>query len=616
MKPLFLAGLSASAIGIGFALTSSKSPVTPLAVEVKANAQSPQASAAKEAYYGDLHLHTTQSFDAYTFGTRIGPDEAYRYAKGEEVEVFGEKIKRNFPLDFLAVTDHSENIGVLSELNDTTSLLSRSEVGKKFKNLSKDRSALSGYFFKGDYSADAPGFNQESVTRSAWQRQIDAANSAYQPNKFTSFIAYEWTSAPDRRNLHRNVIFRDAKATDRPFSAIDSKNPVDLWKYLDNLRSKGTEALAIPHNPNASNGLMYDWNDLDGKPIDLAHAQSRALNEPINEIAQNKGQSETHPELSPNDEFANYELVDFMSPRADSVRQTKGSYLRDALGRGLIIKDKVGANPFKFGFVGAGDLHGGLAASDEKGYQGTVSYTNKTPDATLSTYKKGDYASRSLFFGSGHITGVWAESNTREAIYDAFRRKETFATTGTKLKFRFFGGWGFDKNLLANPEWVKKAYAQGVSMGGDLAAKPAASKAPSFAVWGIKDPNGANLDRIQIVKVWVKGDKQFEKIFDVALADGRKAVPNGKVKAVGSTVDTKKATYTNTIGDTELSGVWTDPEFDGSAAAVYYLRVLEIPTPRWTTILAARNNLPLPTQVAATIQERGWSSPIWYTPAK
>jgi len=371
------------------------------------------------------------------------------------------------------------------------------------------------------------------------------------------------------------------------------------------------KALAIPHNPNASNGLMFDWNDLSGKPIDQAYAESKAINEPITEISQNKGNSETHPELSPTDEFANFEIADFMSPRVDSTRKNQGSYVRDAYGRGLIIKEKTGVNPYKFGTVGAGDLHGGISASEEGSYQGTVSYTNATPANTLT---KGKPESRGLFFSSGNITGVWAEANTREAIYDAFRRKETFATSGTKLKFRFFGGWDLGQDIIQTQNW-DKAYEKGVPMGGDIPAKPQNAKAPSFVIWAIKDPNGANLDRAQIIKVWVKDGKQYEKVFDVALADGRKPDASGKVKPIGSTVDLKTATYTNTIGDTELSTVWTDPQFDPKVPAVYYLRVIEIPTPRWSTILAVKNNLPISNQVAITIQERGWSSPIWYTPA-
>jgi len=611
MKPLIItSAIAASALGVTLLLSSSQNVVDPSVLNQ--TTESAQATGkAKNAYYGDLHLHTTQSFDAYTFGTRIGPEEAYRYAKGETIEFLGERVKRNFPLDFLAVTDHSENIGVLLQLNDTTSALYKSEVGKRIRNATNDRAAYAKYFFQGDYSSEVPGFDNNKLTRSAWQRQIDAANNSYEPGKFTSFIAYEWTSAPDRQNLHRNVIFRDAKATDRPFSAIDSKDPRDLWKYLENLRKNGTEALAIPHNPNASNGLMFDWNDLSGKPIDQAYAESKAINEPITEISQNKGNSETHPELSPTDEFANFEIADFMSPRVDSTRKNQGSYVRDAYGRGLIIKEKTGVNPYKFGTVGAGDLHGGISASEEGSYQGTVSYTNATPANTLT---KGKPESRGLFFSSGNITGVWAEANTREAIYDAFRRKETFATSGTKLKFRFFGGWDLGQDIIQTQNW-DKAYEKGVPMGGDIPAKPQNAKAPSFVIWAIKDPNGANLDRAQIIKVWVKDGKQYEKVFDVALADGRKPDASGKVKPIGSTVDLKTATYTNTIGDTELSTVWTDPQFDPKVPAVYYLRVIEIPTPRWSTILAVKNNLPISNQVAITIQERGWSSPIWYTPA-
>jgi hypothetical protein len=613
MKTLILiSAFTISTLG-AIMLLGSRSHSTSQASPALAQVSPPFAGKEKNAYYGDLHLHTTQSFDAYVFGTRIGPEEAYRYAKGETIEFMGEKIRRNFPLDFLAVTDHSENIGVLTQLNDTNSLLSRSEIGKKFKKAGTDRTPTNSYFFMADYSGEAPGFDNKTVTRSAWQRQIDAANNSYEPGKFTSFIAYEWTSAPDRQNLHRNVIFKDAKATDRPFSAIDSKDPRDLWKYLNNLRSNGVEALAIPHNPNASNGLMFDWNDLSGKPIDKAYAESKAFNEPITEISQSKGQSETHPELSPTDEFSNFELVDFMSPRVDSVRKKPGSYVRDAYGRGLIIKEKTGVNPYKFGIVGAGDLHGGLDISDERSYEGTASYTNKSPE---KTFTKGVPESRGLYFSPGNITGVWAEANTRESIYDAFRRKETFATTGTKLKFRFFGGWDLSQDILKTQNW-DKAYEKGVSMGGDLPLKPQAAKAPSFLVWAIKDPNGANLDRIQVIKVWVKEGKSYEKVFDVALADGRKPDPStGKVKTIGNTVDLKTATYTNTIGDTELSTLWTDPQYDAKIPAVYYLRVIEIPTPRWSTILAVKHKLPIPAQVASTIQERGWSSPIWYTPQK
>ena len=611
MKPLIITSvLSASIVGVALFLNSTHSIVN----EAKANVGVPASTLVgktKNAYYGDLHLHTVQSFDAYVFGTRIGPEEAYRYAKGETVEFLGEKIKRNFPLDFLAVTDHSENIGVLTQLSDTTSSLYKSELGANYrKDSDEGRKFVWDYFFKSDFNTVIPGYDNQALARSAWQRQIDAANNSYEPGKFTSFIAYEWTSAPDRQNLHRNVIFKGSKVPSKPFSSIDSKEPKDLWRFLEYQRRTGVEALAIPHNSNASNGLMFDWNDYSGKPIDQAYAQSKAINEPITEISQTKGQSETHPELSPTDEFANFEVVDFMSSKVDSVRKKPGSYVRDAYGRGLIIKEKTGVNPFKFGIVGAGDLHGGITSSEEGSFQGTVSYINSTPEKTFSNGKP---ESRGLYFSSGNLTGVWAEANTRESIYDAFRRKETFATTGTKIKFRFFGGWELGEDILKTQNW-DKAYEKGVPMGGDIPAKSANAKAPSFIVWAIKDPNGANLDRAQIIKVWVKDGKQYEKVFDVALADGRKTDKTGKAKPAGSTVDLKTATYTNSIGDTELSTVWTDPQFNSKLPAVYYLRVIEIPTPRWSTILAVKHKLPIPNQVASTIQERGWSSPIWYTP--
>ncbi len=582
--------------------------------ETEAAVNLPPPNPLKNVYYGELHLHTTQSFDAYTFGTRIGPEEAYKLGRGEAIQYLGQPLKRQ-PLDFLAVTDHSENIGVLSELNDTTSVLSQSELGKNVrKGGASIYSSIRDYFFKDDYSTSIPGFDNKAISASAWQRQVKAANDHYQPGKFTTFIAYEWTSAPDRHNLHRNVIFKNT-GPNRPFSSIDSKRPEDLWTFLENQRKQGNEGLAIPHNANASNGWMYDWNDSDGKPIDQRYAERRVTNEPVNEVSQNKGQSETHPALSTNDEFANFEIVDFMSPNYDSVRQVQGSYVRDAFGRGLEISQKVGANPFKFGVIGASDLHGAVSHFLETEYVGAIGSTKKDPKEAV-TYKKGAPL-QTLYFGSGNIAGVWAEQNTREGIYDAIRRKETFATTGTRIKFRFFGGWNLTRIKTSAQDWIQHAYKDGVPMGGDLPAKSASVKAPSFVAWAVKDPNGANLDRIQVIKVWAENGTHKEKIYDIALADNRKPDPKtGKVTPVGNTVDLKTGTYKNDIGDTELSGVWSDPDFNPSFPAVYYLRVLEIPTPRWSTIVAAKNGLPIPEQVAATIQERGWSSPIWYTPSK
>jgi hypothetical protein len=596
----------------------------------------------REAYYGDLHLHTSYSFDAYIlFGAKVEPEDAYRFARGETVSYLGDQIHRSTPpLDFLAVTDHSENIGVFNTLEDPNSALSKSEIGQEARN--NGAKVFGKIVALQTNGKPLPGVDTKATAASAWQREIEAANHNYQPGKFTTFIAYEWTSMPDGQNLHRNVIFRGDSAPN-PFTSIDSRKPEDLWAFLTNIRKQGFEALAIPHNSNASNGLMFDWVDSAGRPIDQAYAEARAANEPLAEISQNKGASETHPALSPNDEFANFEFYDHLL-----VSQVKskpgGSYVRDALGRGLEIATRTqGVNPYKYGIVGASDFHNGLSDSGESAYVGTfggVDPNKKLPD--LDAYKQrfldmrqsladaapgtaplqaaASPASKVSFDlyenGSGNLTGVWAEQNTRESIYDALRRKETFATSGTRLKFRFFGGWGFDKSALHGADWVQQAYARGVPMGADLPSKPADASAPVFVLWGVKDPDGANLDRLQVVKVWLKDGKHVEQLFDVALSNARKVDPKtGKAPAVASTVDLKTATYKNTIGATQLATVWRDPQFDPKVPAVYYLRVLEIPTPRWSTIVAVKRGTPLPDGVPATIQERGWSSPIWYTPA-
>ena len=589
----------------------------------------------REAYYGDLHLHTTYSFDAYIlFGAKVDPENAYRFARGESVDYLGDQVKRSTPpLDFLAVTDHSENIGVFNTLEDPSSALSQSEIGKEVR--------AQGVKIFGKIAAlqtggkPLPGVDVKATTQSAWQREIETANRYYQPGKFTTFIAYEWTSMPDGQNLHRNVIFRGDKAPS-PFTAIDSVKPEALWGFLESIRKQGYEALAIPHNSNASNGLMFDWVDSQGRPIDQAYAELRASNEPVAEISQNKGASETHPALSPNDEFANFEFYDHLLISADRKSKPEGSYVRDALGRGLEIAPRAGGvNPYKYGVVGASDFHNGLSDSAEGAYAGTVGAVDPTkalPDLdkyaerfkemreglekTFGTSTPASKVSFNLYEnGSGNLTGVWAEQNTRESLYAGLRRKETFATSGTRLKFRFFGGWDYGTDLLRRTQWVQEAYRGGVPMGGDLPPRPLARKAPRFALWAVKDPDGANLDRLQVVKVWLVNGKHVEKVYDVALSNGRKVDPRtGKAPAVGSTVDLQTARYTNTIGATELSALWQDPEFDPKVPAVYYLRVLEIPTPRWSTIVAVKRRLPLPEGVPATLQERGWSSPIWYTP--
>ena len=578
----------------------------------------------RNAYFGDLHLHTNYSFDSYLgAGRRIDPDGAYRFARGDTVRHLDDEFTRSTPpLDFLAVTDHAEWMGVLNTLEDPDSSFSQSDLGKKISmDLTSAWRAAGGGWPTRDKSL--PGADTEATLRSTWQRTIEAANRYYEPGKFTTFIAYEWTVNFDKGfHLHRNVIFRGSTAP-LPFSSMDSNKPEDLWGYLENARRQGYEVLAIPHNANASNGVAFDWAGSEGRRVDRAYAERRAKNEPLVEIAQHKGQSETHPVLSPNDEFADFEII----PKAWTKGNEEGSYIRDALGRGLTLaRQAEGVNPFKFGFVGASDFHRGLSDSAENAFAGYWGPIDPRKDVVLSIEQE-ILAKRPMTeaakitsevkvlteTSSGALTGVWAESNTRESIYAALRRKETFASSGTRLKCRFFGGWKFDQALLENRDWVRRAYAQGTPMGGDLQPQPMSQMAPEFVLWAIKDPDGANLDRLQVVKVWLEGGKHSETVYDVAFSNGRKInAATGKVPAVGNTVNVKNASYTNTIGAVELAGLWRDPDFHANVPAVYYLRVLEIPTPRWSTILAVKNGRPLPDHVPATIQERAWSSPIWY----
>lgn len=574
----------------------------------------------REAYYGDLHLHTSYSFDAYLFfRSNVNPDDAYRFARGEPVNVLGAAVRRSAPpLDFLAVTDHSEYLAVFNTFDDPDSPLSRSEIGQEVREQGMKVFGKIVDLMFNRRATPALDLDEQAVkatTQSAWKREIAAANRHYQPGRFTTFIAYEWSSMPGLQNRHRNVIFRGDQAPS-PFTAFDSVNPEDLWTFLENIRAQGYEALAIPHNSNASNGLMFDWVDSGGRRIDQAYAERRAANEPLVEIGQTKGQSETHPALAANDEFSNFEIWETKAP-------PQGSYIRGALGRGMQIAQHAGGvNPYRYGFAGGSDFHNALSDSAENAYAGTTGASDSARkisdlDMLADRFKQAGVALPMYQTGSGYLTGVWAEQNTRESIYAALRRKETFATSGTRLKFRFFGGWDYDDGMLKKRNWVKAAYAGGVPMGGDMPAKPQGRKAPKFAIWAVKDLGGANLDRLQVVKVWIERDKHVEKIFDVALSNGRQIDPKtGKAPSVGDTVDLKTATYTNTIGAAEFSAVWRDPEFDPSVPATYYLRVLEIPTPRWSTILAAERGAPAPEGVAAIIQERGWSSPIWYTPER
>jgi hypothetical protein len=614
------------------------SPMQAVAAETPAVSADPL----RQVYFGDLHLHTSYSLDAYLGGAMsVDPDTAYRFARGEVVDFMGQPMRRREPLDFLAVTDHVEGLGVVNALDDRDSALSRSSAGKALRAVidamttadgrvdieelldkpqaMNDLTALSQAYAWGRKNELPDEF--KPLSKAAWARAVEFANRNYHPGTFTTFIAYEWTAAAYGANLHRNVIFRGSSAPD-PFTAWDSREPEDLWEWLDSIRKRGYEALAIPHNGNASDGLMFAWLDSASGYIDRNYAERRQANEPLSEISQNKGASETHPLLSPNDEFADYEIYDYMDGDRRHAIRAAGSFLRDALSRGLVLQREVGVNPFKYGFVGASDLHSGLSVSAQADYGGSY----YKPNIAAGRPSRAEAASILTVWANrveqnrgttaGNLTGVWAESNTRESIYDALRRRETFATTGTRLRLRFFGGWGLTDMLLSEKDWVQAAYERGVPMGGDLAAPPAGAAAPTFALWAIKDPAGGNLDRLQVVKVWEDEGQQKERVFDVAWAGDRKPDPaTGKLPPIGDTVDRKAGTYANSVGSPELRVVWKDPDFDPRRHAAYYVRVLEIPTPRWSTLLAAANHLPLPGDVPATIQQRAWSSPIWYTPA-
>ena len=579
----------------------------------------------RHAYFGELHLHTTFSLDAYIlFGTGVTPDQALRFAKGEPITALGVTHRRAEPLDFMAVTDHAEQYGFGYDMLDPNSALSQSAFGQQVragavKSISQQAPVLNGPAppqpaAQRTQQAAKQGVDARTIAANAWTMNVEAANRNNEPGKFTALIGYEWSSFPNQANLHRNVIFRGATAP-VPFSATDSDRPEDLWTYLEENRARGIQAIAIPHNGNVSNGLMYDWNDSDRRPIDAKYAMRRALNEPLSEISQQKGQSDTHPLLSPQDEFANFEVFDWVLGSEPKFRATvQGGYVRQALGRGLTIGAKIGVNPYKFGAAGGSDFHTGLSISARDAYVGVNSETPESMSVALARQAIGQAppprpTMESIITQGGSLTGVWAEANTREGIWDALARKEAFATSGPRIQVRVFGGWGFGRDVMRRADWAAQGYAGGVPMGGDLPARPTGGKAPRFLLWALKDPNGANLDRIQVIKLSLKGEGYQERIFDAVLAGKRK-----QGTPVGSSVDLVRATYSNGIGAAELAGVWEDPEFDPVVPAVYYLRVLEIPTPRWSSILAVRKGLELPSGAPATVQDRAWSSPIWYTP--
>lgn len=569
----------------------------------------------RQVYFGDLHLHTANSFDAAWAGVRTTPADAYRHAKGFPIDYLGNQIKRRAPLDFLAVTDHSEYMGVVMGLINKDSEF---EDTNWFETMGDGNQAEISRIMGSGFSGRGGTFNElnsDRIKRSNWQRVIDAANQANQPGKFTAIVGYEWSETPGGSHFHRVVLFRGPTYPDAPFSALDSRNPMDLWRYADANRARGIDSVLIPHNPNLSDGLQFSLNMPDGNPMTREYAEAKARNEKLVEITQIKGTSETRPELSPDDEFAGFEVIDhFVGQRTGRL---EGSYVRQALTNGFAIAERVGVNPYRFGFEGGSDYHSGASSTEEDNFPGALgnndSHSKENAPALLTENNSVLRQPTAVLSASG-ITGVWAEQNTREAIFAAFQRREVYATSGPRIQVRMFGGWDYTAGLVNSSRWLATAYAEGVPMGGDLAKAPAGSRAPRFLLQALKDPDGANLDRIQVIKVWRSNGQDHEKVYDAVWSGNRRPDANGKLPAVGNTVDSRTATYTNTIGAAQLTGEWVDPDFDPAVPAAYYARVIEIPTPRWTTHLSVEQSLPLTTAREPSLQERAWTSPIFYTP--
>jgi hypothetical protein len=571
-------------------------------------------------YFGEQHLHSVNSPDAFSMGTRNTPDDAFRFCRGEAIKknTTGEMVQKRTPYDWCALTDHAEYLGMMPLLLEKDNPLKDIPIGKLIATGDpKDGAAAFQQIITSvSDNVPIPHMMDSKVMRSIWEKQKAVANKYYEPGKFTTLIGFEWTSIPMYQNLHHNVFFRDAQGPDVIFSSFDSVKREDLWTYQEVQRGLGHENFSIPHNANVSNSLMFSPTTSYGNLIDKQWAERGMRNTVATEIIQTKGASETHPALSPNDEFAAFETgYKHLLGSGGVVGKIDHSYVRQALIDGVGFQEMIGANPFKYGIVAGADSHDAFSDNEEFNYTGVHGNTDNTPEIRLTsgTTVAGE-APR--FFGTPGTTGVWAPENTREAIFDAIKRKETFGTSGTFIRLRFFGSWDFPSDLVEDSDLVKQAYDYGVPMGQDLPEMSANAKAPTFAVWALKDPESGNLDRVQIIKGWYKDGYSWEKIYDVALSDNRKPDPKtGKVPPVGNTVDIRSATYTNSIGDSQLSAVWTDPDFDPTQHAVYYVRVLEIPTPRWSTYDANALGIEPLEDVPATIQERAWSSPIWYTPA-
>lgn len=612
----------------------------------------PSPNPDKNAYFGDLHVHTENSFDAYTFGTTASPADAYKYAKGEAIKhPTGYHIQLSRPLDFYAVTDHGVFLGVVKEAANPDSEIGQYEITKPLHNLNEN---VSNSFFSiirrgGTFRPFAQQLANsiqdgnvdmkilQKVSSATWLKTIEAADQAYVPGSFTTFAAYEYSSSVEIYDtyLHRNVIFRDTKSLPkRIFTRADSLNPEDLWKWMDGLRLKGTESLAIPHNSNISGGAAFRMTYYDGKPIDEAYALQRTRNEPLVEVTQAKGSSETHPLLSKNDEWASFEIP--VEKQAKVLENAKGSYVRNAYLRGLTLAEQGITNPYKFGLAGASDTHVAGGSYSDETFFSKIGLLDGTPELrgsvpfnwalakaakifrpeSFAEINGRDYmavTNRLIGFSASGLTGVWAEENTREEIYDAFRRKETFATSGPRIKVRFFSGYDFEDTDINDLELVKKAYEGNLSMGSTISIEEA--KEPKFLVWAFADPLGAPLQRIQVIKGWMENGEQQEQVYDVACSD--ELIVNTLTHRCpdnGAKVDIENCSIDENSGASELKTFWQDPDFLMEQRAFYYVRVLENPVCRWSTWDSIREGVEPRPDIPSSIQERAWTSPIWFEP--
>ena len=584
----------------------------------------------QQVYWGDTHLHTTYSPDAGMIGNfNLGPADAYRFARGEQIEANnGMQVKLVRPLDFLVISDHGEYQGLMPSLRGGDPEILKNEVGRRWYNLFKE--GPEGQYkvfleFAEDLNNNKGRIPFDRIARSTWDLMTETADKYYEPGKFTAFIGYEWTSTPNGNNLHRVVMFKDgAEKAGRvvPFTSFDSPDPEDLWKYMADYEAKtGGRVIAFPHNANVSGGLMFDTKTFKGKKLTRKYAQTRNRFEPLHEMTQMKGDSETHPKLSPNDEFADYETWDkanLTGTIATTDEMLPGSYARSALKRGMALEAKIGVNPFKQGFIGSTDSHTSLATAGENNYFGKASIMEPGPERWEHVLIKSQmddklttYASETTAAG---LAAVWATENTRESLFEAMQRREVYATTGPRMTVRVFAGWDFNEQDVQRADFAEHGYAHGVPMGGDL-KKAKKGQAPSLLIRALRDPDGANIDRIQVIKGWLdKKGKAQERIYDVACA-GNRVIKNRRCdKPVGNTVNVAQASYTNTIGAPLLLAHWKDPAFDRKQQAFYYVRVLEIPTPRWPAYDAKIFGVKIPKDIVMQHQERAYTSAIWYTP--